>query len=193
MKHQVEKYSQLIDMVREFYFTFNIPRCDLSRVGLRLALYAEEREEFKKALEEDNQVEVLDAICDMHYIAFGTYLEFWEYRTIPQFKEDFSFLENNLRFSLTGLKSDFESELQKLLFTRAFAEVHRSNMTKCWDTSRTAALMCDPQFRVQTLDWTITDNVYNGKSYFIDKAGKVRKPYFYEPPRLKEIMDLVLN
>jgi len=71
-----------LEQVAEFHQTFNHPiedqvgHIDPSRALLRLSLLQEELNELQTAIQSKNQVEVLDALCDIEYILKGTVLEF---------------------------------------------------------------------------------------------------------------------
>lgn len=77
----MEKLDSL-NQVAEFHKTFNAPilptptipskeRCDL-----RVALLQEELHELKQAIEDNNLVEIADALCDLQYVLSGAVLEF---------------------------------------------------------------------------------------------------------------------
>lgn len=72
-----------IEMVKEFHTTFNkepdpltitITNQDVNK--LRINLLQEELNELKVALDEQNTVEVLDALTDLQYVLDGAYLAF---------------------------------------------------------------------------------------------------------------------
>lgn len=78
--------ATMYDQVKEFHIKFgldvnDIP-VDMGEVmdtglwQLRMALVEEEFNEFKKAMEEGNLVDVADAICDLHYVLSGTSVSF---------------------------------------------------------------------------------------------------------------------
>ena len=71
-----------LNQVARFHKTFQHPilnepqipskqRCDL-----RLSLIGEELQELKEAIEENNIVEIADALCDIQYVLSGAILEF---------------------------------------------------------------------------------------------------------------------
>jgi len=69
--------------VREFHVAFNIPiqrqRPALpmdERRAMRRRILGEEFEEYLKAEQEDDLVEIADALADIVYVAFGTALEY---------------------------------------------------------------------------------------------------------------------
>lgn len=77
----MEKIDSL-NQVAEFHRTFNAPILDSpqipskERCALRIALLQEELNELKEAIEEDNIVEIADALCDLQYVLSGAVLEF---------------------------------------------------------------------------------------------------------------------
>ncbi|MGF7038245.1 hypothetical protein [Mucilaginibacter lappiensis] len=71
-----------LNQVAEFHSTFKHPiiaapvipskeRCDL-----RIALLAEELKELQQAVDDNNLVEIADALCDLQYVLSGAVLEF---------------------------------------------------------------------------------------------------------------------
>jgi predicted HAD superfamily Cof-like phosphohydrolase len=71
-----------LNQVAEFHATFKHPviqnpaipskeRCDL-----RISLLAEELKELQQAVDDNNLVEVADALCDLQYVLAGAILEF---------------------------------------------------------------------------------------------------------------------
>jgi len=76
------KDTNALNQVAEFHSTFKHPilpapvipskeRCDL-----RIALLAEELQELQQAVNDNNLVEVADALCDLQYVLAGAILEF---------------------------------------------------------------------------------------------------------------------
>lgn len=69
-------------LVGEFHRTFKHPIQDKpglpaeDRRRLRIALLAEELDELKKAVADEDIVEVADALCDLQYVLSGAILEF---------------------------------------------------------------------------------------------------------------------
>ncbi|GAB3966688.1 nucleoside triphosphate pyrophosphohydrolase family protein [Spirosoma terrae] len=68
--------------VAEFHRTFHAPVLDTpqipseARCNLRLALLAEELDEFRDAIAQGDIVAVADALCDLQYVLSGAVLEF---------------------------------------------------------------------------------------------------------------------
>ena len=76
------KDTNSLNQVAEFHTTFKHPitpnpaipskeRCDL-----RISLLAEELKELQQAVDDNNLVEVADALCDLQYVLAGAILEF---------------------------------------------------------------------------------------------------------------------
>lgn len=71
-----------LNQVGEFHKTFQHPILDTpqipseDRCKLRVSLIAEELDELKEAIENDDLVEVADALCDIQYVLSGAVLEF---------------------------------------------------------------------------------------------------------------------
>lgn len=77
----MEKLDSL-NQVAEFHRTFQHPVEDQplipapDRQKLRVALLAEELEELKKAIADQDMIEIADALCDLQYVLSGAVLEF---------------------------------------------------------------------------------------------------------------------
>ncbi|MDB5110805.1 MAG: Phosphoribosyl-ATP pyrophosphohydrolase, partial [Mucilaginibacter sp.] len=71
-----------LNQVAEFHTTFKHPILPApvipskERCELRIALLAEELKELQQAVEDNNLVEVADALCDLQYVLSGAILEF---------------------------------------------------------------------------------------------------------------------
>jgi len=71
-----------LNSVAEFHNTFGHPVKetpsipDKSRCDLRVSLLSEELNELKEAIENNDLVEVADALCDLQYVLSGAILEF---------------------------------------------------------------------------------------------------------------------
>jgi predicted HAD superfamily Cof-like phosphohydrolase len=76
------KEAQSLTMVSQFHQLFDAPILDvpqipsLERAQLRVSLLQEELNEFKQAIEDNNLVEVADALADIQYVLAGAALEF---------------------------------------------------------------------------------------------------------------------
>ena len=119
-KMDIRYLEKMKKLVKEFYVAFRQEKylnkevyraTSIERIKLRNKLFDEELKEF---LEAETDVEKLDAICDMYYIAIGTTLELGAYGN--QF-----FVIDYYR-----QRTWFNDEL----IMEAFEEVHRSNMSK---------------------------------------------------------------
>ena len=71
-----------IKMVEEFHKTFNAPVLETpqipskERCDLRISLISEELNELKQAIEDNDLVEIADALADIQYVLCGAILEF---------------------------------------------------------------------------------------------------------------------
>lgn len=71
-----------LNQVAEFHHTFHSPVLDApqipsaARCQLRVSLLAEELDEFREAIEQNDLVAVADALCDLQYVLAGAVLEF---------------------------------------------------------------------------------------------------------------------
>ena len=76
------KKLDALNQVTAFHKTFNAPILDApqipsaDRAELRLKLLQEELDELKAAIENNDLVEVADALCDLQYVLSGAVLEF---------------------------------------------------------------------------------------------------------------------
>ena len=74
--------SNYLQSVSEFHKTFNAPILESpqipskERCELRVALLQEELNELKQAIEDNNLVEIADALADLQYVLSGAILEF---------------------------------------------------------------------------------------------------------------------
>lgn len=77
----MEKIDSL-NQVAEFHRTFKAPILSTptipeeNRANLRVKLLQEELDEFKQAIENQDIVEIADALCDLQYVLSGAILEF---------------------------------------------------------------------------------------------------------------------
>jgi predicted HAD superfamily Cof-like phosphohydrolase len=71
-----------LNQVAEFHRTFQHPIKEHpgipspTRCALRVSLIAEELDELKQAITDDDMVEIADALCDIQYVLSGAVLEF---------------------------------------------------------------------------------------------------------------------
>jgi len=76
------KDTQALNQVAEFHSTFKHPIVaepaipSKERSELRISLLAEELKELQQAVEDNDLVEVADALCDLQYVLAGAILEF---------------------------------------------------------------------------------------------------------------------
>jgi predicted HAD superfamily Cof-like phosphohydrolase len=71
-----------LNQVAEFHRTFKHPIVNTptipskERSALRVSLLAEELKELQQAIDDNNMVEIADALCDLQYVLSGAVLEF---------------------------------------------------------------------------------------------------------------------
>src|SRR5882757_9910361 len=71
-----------LNQVAEFHTTFKHPIIQQpaipskERCALRISLLAEELKELQQAIDDNNMVEIADALCDIQYVLSGAVLEF---------------------------------------------------------------------------------------------------------------------
>lgn len=71
-----------LNQVAEFHRTFGAPILDnpeipsKQRCDLRVSLLQEELDELKKAIDENDMIEIADALADLQYVLSGAVLEF---------------------------------------------------------------------------------------------------------------------
>jgi predicted HAD superfamily Cof-like phosphohydrolase len=76
------KDTNSLNQVAEFHTTFKHPVIEKpaipskERCNLRISLLAEELKELQQAVDDDNLVEIADALCDLQYVLAGAVLEF---------------------------------------------------------------------------------------------------------------------
>jgi predicted HAD superfamily Cof-like phosphohydrolase len=76
------KDPNALNQVAEFHNTFRHPVVESpaipskERCELRISLLAEELKELQQAVDDNNLVEVADALCDLQYVLAGAILEF---------------------------------------------------------------------------------------------------------------------
>src|SRR5271165_5888400 len=76
------KDTNALNQVAEFHTTFKHPVIQKpaipskERCNLRISLLAEELKELQQAVDDNNMIEVADALCDLQYVLAGAILEF---------------------------------------------------------------------------------------------------------------------
>ena len=124
-----KKTEKMINMVEEFYrrigdteYLYQGKEMSQERKSLRFDMFEEEYQEYRFAKDE---VEKLDAVCDMLYVRFGTLMESMTSKTdLKNLLEYHLDQKVNMIYSLVK-----ENGFGEILF-QAFSEVHRSNMSK---------------------------------------------------------------
>ena len=77
------KEAQALNMVSEFHKLFDAPILDTpqipneKRAKLRVSLLQEELNELQEAINNNDLIEVADALADLQYVLSGAILEFW--------------------------------------------------------------------------------------------------------------------
>lgn len=156
-------YKKMIEQVREFYEAFKQEeflegyRITPERINKRLDWFKEETEELLEAKEKKDKIKILDAILDMVYIRIGTLLESnaGEVESVRK-----AMLCDAESHCCTSYFFDYFDE-DWMLFTEAFDEVHRSNMSKLDENG-------NPIFR---------------------EDGKIMKSHLFSEPDLKSILE----
>src|SRR3982751_4056105 len=76
------KDTNSLNQVAEFHSTFKHPILpaptipSMERCKLRVELLAEELKELQQAIDDNDMVEIADALCDLQYVLSGAILEF---------------------------------------------------------------------------------------------------------------------
>lgn len=174
--------NMVIDFQTAFEFPvrkeYNYPPIEMKELNLRSALITEEaKETIEKGVQKDDDVEFLDGLCDLLYVTAGTAAQLG-LDPDKDFKEVCCVLLDSIQNGMkTYLIPDNAENINKGLclaeilirgiaavkgfpFDEAFAEVHRSNMSK-WQ---------EKELRQ-----------YN-------EQGKVLKPDHYSPADIKGIL-----
>jgi predicted HAD superfamily Cof-like phosphohydrolase len=143
---------------------------------LRQKLFEEEYQELKKAMQENNTIEFLDAVVDMFYIAEGTIL--LDASSEVQ-KEQIDSCENAHAEFLRTIKKLHHNatadDASELLYN-CFMEVHNSNMRK---------------LKKEIVDGQeVYSAIKNDGLLRHDlPVGKILKPFDWEPPNLKKVYE----
>lgn len=147
-------YTDLaIAAVEEFHKTFGLiinsePTFNKSLSDFRVRLINEEKKELDDALEENDPVETLDALCDLQYVLSGAIVAL-------------------------GYKDNFN---------KAFAEVHRSNMSKaCKNMQEVAETIAHYKSKGEECHCTGEEGEYIIRR---DSDGKILKSINYSPADL---------
>ena len=156
-------YKKMIEEVKKFYIAFKqeefLEKFGITpeRMVLRNKLWNEECEEFVEAKEKKDKVKILDAIVDMMYVRIGTLLEHHiGLATTVDFVAESDIELTNCRIYFTE-----NFGYNPKLLGAAFAEVHRSNLSKLDENG-------EPIFR---------------------EDGKIMKSNLFSEPDLKSILE----
>lgn len=138
-------------MVREFHIAFDHPVHDTPNFSdeklneLRIDLLLEEVKELNDALDADNRVDTLDALCDIQYVLSGAALAWgipdyvhcnWNFVSGLGFHVQTLIDSKSLTLDTANLQRALLAEVREnhfeFVFWKAFEECHRSNMSKLW-------------------------------------------------------------
>ena len=120
------KEPEGLNDVAQFHETFGMPILDspqipdAKRCALRVSLLQEELDELKEAIENDDLVEVADALCDLQYVLSGAILEFG---MADSFKEMFDEVQrSNMSKTCKSMQEalDTQDHYQKSRDTKSF-------------------------------------------------------------------------
>lgn len=186
---------------------------DLSK--LRYALFIEEVEELRAAIEAGDRVEMLDAVCDINYILLGTaatvgenvneeiitYLKMNATAKLPQP----DFVKNHIPDMLKELSSFSVLEVEEairvnmklalylgfshLVLQEAFKRVHASNMTKFFYKDEPSEVINDT-VKKYTEEGVMTylNQVGDYMVIYRHPDGKILKSINYKPVDLNDLV-----
>lgn len=218
----MSRLASCFDQVGEFHTVFGHPKTDTLQhdaltknptlVKFRVSLIEEEINEFYEA---ETRVDMLDAMCDIMYVTFGT-MHALGIKMIQDSSYFYNASHLNYRDVLSKLRSsDDIDEFADFLYltiqltvdisrkldfklTKAFNEVHRSNMTKVCATEEIAQNSVQwyvdnkattgyesPAYRLVDLG-SSTPNQY--WVVFDSKTSKILKSRDFELPSLKQFV-----
>lgn len=209
----IDKYFKKVFIFTKFFgqptlYKTNLLDIDPKLKELRLNLLEEEFNELIKARSERNVVEVVDALADSLYVAYGMCVTYgYAKRYVPPHKlEEKNYFDKiidyfeYIKYYHTVEPSDekVRSYLSKYIdaifhycyfalipIQECFDEVHRSNMSKIAPTLEIAE---ESVKKLSPVKCTIKEN--EGVFLIIrDKDGKILKPINYSKPELKKIIN----
>lgn len=200
--HRAFKVSQPEPIIPTFFPATN---------SLRIELIREELRELQSGITANDRIEVLDALCDTQYVLSGSVLAWGlrslfenikittEQRPIPDMERHLVMMFGLLPQMEVAADMEFggqvlthlqllQSRLSRLVFhfsfenfSGAFAEVHRSNMSKLWDMNEVDKAVADGSHRIRDFEWT------EGKMAICKRAdGKIIKSPSYSPANLRK-------
>lgn len=128
-----------LNQVAEFHRTFNAPILETpqipspERCALRVSLLQEELNELKQAIEDQDLVEIADALCDLQYVLSGAVLEFG-------MGEKFNDLFNEVQRSNMSKACDNEQQAQETVvhYQEKGVEAHYEKSGEKYNVHRTS-------------------------------------------------------
>lgn len=211
--------SPYVDMVREFMETVGQPaflirrKPSISELNFRYHLFMEEATELMNAIEANDQVEQLDAICDILYILAGTKLTFGNVWTdtpklaemnvySPALVRVCGLVQTHVKDLMALSVDDYDEAIFKVfdiahklgfckipgLIRAAFKAVHESNMSKtCTDIGVAGKTV--KSYQREGVD-AFFEKRSNGRFVIYRTADrKVLKSIYYKPVNLKPFIE----
>lgn len=130
----IENWQKCYDMVKEFqdYFDGEIADIEDEQVhAFRMSLINEEKKELIQAIKDNDEVSIMDGLCDLMYVGLGSYVKFnvdmWSITISALQKVTLLYIDSHVECVIDLIKNESN-------FMLAFAEVHRSNMSKACTT-----------------------------------------------------------
>lgn len=168
--------EQILAMVAEFQSFFDDDEATKD-VNFRNSLFIEEQKEYKKAVKENNKIDVADAYGDMLYVLAGS---------IDKFKDD-TFWIKSFHRSFNEIYSNMISIYGEETTLRILTEIHRSNMSKACNSLEEAQLTILKYPDISDFRLLRKGNkylIYCNANYDDVKKGKVLKSINYSPADL---------
>lgn len=162
---------------------------------LRVALLDEEFNEYRAAEDDDNLIEIVDALLDIIVVAWGTMLAYdgtyapsislLEYPSIPEF-DDYSVRLSQRALIEHHAEEYFESEISNnewRIMVRLYRLIHAT-----WNTLRAyigtdATLAAADEVTISNLA-----KIIDGKVIKHPETGKVLKPGGWTPPDIEAVL-----
>lgn len=192
-------------MVREFHLAFDHPVHDTPNFGdeklneLRINLLLEEVTELNDALDAENRVDTLDALCDIQYVLSGAALAWgipgyvdcnWNFVSSLGFHVETLVDSKSLTLDAANLQKALLSEVREhrfeFVFWKAFEECHSSNLSKMWTEEE-----CD-KMETQEMRDCITSVARmrdDGRRFIVKRPdGKIIKSPSYSPANFSQFV-----
>ena len=190
--------GKMYDMVLEFTKAYDFQVGDENTIitdflrKQRLDLIHEEICEYEDAKKKGDRLEMLDALCDIMYVTLGSYITFGIPLEINNNEDELSSLTDDLTHGdktsmymyLTNISSNvlYKATILNVEFKKAFAEVHRSNMSKsCGSIDEVYATMAQHKYKDIDYNYVIKEG-----RWFIHRKdnGKLIKSIAYSKAEL---------